>query len=231
MPKTTLYSTNLLKLLFQNAAYANVGDAGGLQPSAGAGSLYVSLHNAPPGVAGDQTTNETAYGGYSRVGVARSGAGWTVSGGNASNAADVSFPACTSGSDTITYFGVGTASSGAGQLLYSFPLVPAYATCHCEMDNDRVHINELTWNVNDPVQFAETIDGPFPGGIAVGTTYYIKELIAGMTDQWHISATIGGPKLDFTLDGFALIGHIGSLAVSTGVTPLFVAATLVITET
>lgn len=69
---------NQLKLLFQNLAWANVGDAGGLQPSATAGNLYVSLHTDDPGAGGDQTTNECAYTSYARVAVARSAAGWTV---------------------------------------------------------------------------------------------------------------------------------------------------------
>ena len=68
----------ILKLIFQNLAVANIGNAGGLQPSTVAGSLYVSLHTADPGAGGSQTTNEAAYTSYSRVGVARSSAGWTV---------------------------------------------------------------------------------------------------------------------------------------------------------
>jgi hypothetical protein len=69
---------NLLKLVFTNTTWANVGDATGLVGSSVAGSLYVSLHTASP-AAGDQTTSETSYTGYARVAVARSGAGWTVS--------------------------------------------------------------------------------------------------------------------------------------------------------
>ena len=54
--------------------------------------------------------------GYARVAVARSGAGWTVSGNAVSNAAAVTFGACTAGSNTVTYFSVGTDSSGAGTI-------------------------------------------------------------------------------------------------------------------
>lgn len=67
-----------LSHLLQNAAIANVGDTSGLQPSATAGSLYVSLHTSDPGVTGNQTTNETSYTSYARVAVARSGSGWTI---------------------------------------------------------------------------------------------------------------------------------------------------------
>jgi hypothetical protein len=113
------FETNILKLVLNNTAYANVGDAGGLLPSAVAGSVYVSLHSSDPGEAGNQTTNEVAYTSYARVAVARSAGGWTVTNDTAANAAAVTFPQCTGGSVTATYFGIGTASGGAGILLFS----------------------------------------------------------------------------------------------------------------
>lgn len=82
------------------------------------GNLYISLHTADPGEAGDQTTNEATYTSYARVAVARTSGGWTVSGNNAVNAAQITFPQATGGSDTITHFGIGTDLSGVGTLLY-----------------------------------------------------------------------------------------------------------------
>ena len=111
--------TALLKLLLQNIAWANIGDASGLQPAGTAGSLYISLHTADPGEAGDQTTSEADYTGYARVAVARSAAGWTVADANCSNAAAVTFGACSAGTNTITYFGIGTAAAAAGHLVAS----------------------------------------------------------------------------------------------------------------
>lgn len=121
MSKSNAWETALLNHLFANAAVANVGDAGGLQPSAVAGSLYLSLHTADPGEAGTQATNETSYAGYARQAVARSGAGFTVAGNQVTLAADAVFPVGTTGaaSATITHFGIGTALAGAGVLLYS----------------------------------------------------------------------------------------------------------------
>ena len=81
--------------------------------------LYLSLHTADPGEGGNQTTSEATYTSYARVGVVRSGSGWTVSGNQASNAALVQFPQATGGTNTITYVAVGTASTGTGQVLYS----------------------------------------------------------------------------------------------------------------
>jgi hypothetical protein len=118
MSKGNTFENDLLLLIFNNTAAALIGDASGLQPSATAGSLYVSLHTGDPGEAGTQTTNECAYTSYARVAVARSGAGWTVSGNAVTNAALVQFPQCTGGSETATYFAIGTASSGTGKVLY-----------------------------------------------------------------------------------------------------------------
>jgi hypothetical protein len=121
--KADTWEAGLLNLLFLNAAFTNVGDAGGLLPSATAGSLYVGLHTADPGEAGDQTTNETAYTGYARVAVARSGAGWSLASTTISNVAAVVFGACTaSPGAAITHASVGTASSGAGKLIYRVDL-------------------------------------------------------------------------------------------------------------
>lgn len=116
MSVTTAFGGALLSHILANAALANVGDASGLQPSATAGSLYISLHTSSPGVGGNQSTNEAAYTNYARVAVARSGAGWTVSGLNGSNTAVVTFPTCGASGATVTHFGIGSASSGNGNL-------------------------------------------------------------------------------------------------------------------
>jgi hypothetical protein len=119
MSASNACENSLLLLIFNNTDFALIGDAAGLQNSATAGSLYVSLHTADPGEAGSQTTSESAYTNYARVAVARSGAGWTVASANVSNAAAVTFPACGVTGSTITHFGIGTDSSGAGVLLFS----------------------------------------------------------------------------------------------------------------
>jgi hypothetical protein len=54
-------ATAFLLLFFNNTDWANVGDAGGLQNSATAGSLYLSLHTSSPAEGGNQSTNEIAY--------------------------------------------------------------------------------------------------------------------------------------------------------------------------
>lgn len=127
MSATNAMETAILQLYFLNTDHANVGDAAGLQNSAAAGSFYISLHTADPGETGTQTTSETAYTGYARVAVARTAGGWTVSGNNASNAAAVTFGNCTaSPGAALTYFGIGSDSSGAGNLFFRGALGASY---------------------------------------------------------------------------------------------------------
>ena len=125
MSKSNALETAFLEHLFQNANIANVGDATGLRGSTTAGQLFFSLHTADPGEAGDQTTNEIGYTSYARVGVARNNSAWTVTGNAVALAADVTFPAGTGGSGTATHWGLGTASSGAGVLLYKGAISPS----------------------------------------------------------------------------------------------------------
>lgn len=118
MSKGNTFENDLLSLILNNVNCALVGDATGLRGSSTAGSLYVSLHTADVGETGTQTTSEATYTSYARVAVARSGSAWTVSSGTATNAAAISFPAATGGTNTITHFAVGTDSTGTGKVLY-----------------------------------------------------------------------------------------------------------------
>ena len=127
MSMSNAAETALLSLLFNNSAWANLGDASGLQPSATADSLFVALHSSDPGEAGNQSTNEISYTGYARVAVARNSGGWTVSGNTVSNTALVQFGQCTAGTATATHFSVGVASSSTGQILFSGALSASLA--------------------------------------------------------------------------------------------------------
>ena len=82
-------------------------------------NLYVALHTGDPGEAGSQNTSEATYTSYARVTVARDATGWDVAGNQASNDDLLQFPQCTGGSNTVTHVSIGTAASGAGQILYS----------------------------------------------------------------------------------------------------------------
>lgn len=124
MSKADTMENGMLLLFFNNTNFANLGDATGIRGSSTAGSFYFSLHTADPGEAGTQTTSEIGYTSYARVAVARSSGGFTVTANSVSPVAAVTFPAGTGGSGTASYFGLGSASSGTGILLYSGTITP-----------------------------------------------------------------------------------------------------------
>ena len=65
---------------------------------------------------------------YARIAVARSAGGWTVAGNNANLTAIATFAAMAGGAGgTVTHFGVGRASSGAGELLFFGTVTPNLA--------------------------------------------------------------------------------------------------------
>jgi hypothetical protein len=129
MSASNSFETALLTLIFNNTGIANIGDATGLRGSTAAGNMYIGLHTADPGEAGNQSTSEATYTGYARVAVARTAGGFTVSGNSVSNAAIVNFGACTAGSNTITHFSFGSQSAGstAGDFLMSGALTASLA--------------------------------------------------------------------------------------------------------
>lgn len=122
--------SDLLLLLANNTSWANVGNAGGIPQSTVAGSFYVELSTGTLTAASTQSMTEAAYTSYARQAVARSSAGWTVSGSSPTqfaNAAAVTFPKCTGGSETETYFSVGRDSSSTGEVLWWGPLTSSLA--------------------------------------------------------------------------------------------------------
>ena len=119
MAKSVATCNSLLKLLFNATAWANIADNAASAPLT---NLYISLHTADPGTGNNQTTNETTYTNYARVAVLRTSAGWTVATNTAVNAALVQFPQCGATGATLTYVAIGTAATGAGNVLYSGPL-------------------------------------------------------------------------------------------------------------
>lgn len=122
MSKGNTFENDLVKLIFNATAIANLADNAAAAPLT---SLYVSLHTADPGEAGDQTTSETAYTGYARIAVARTTGGFTVTANSVSPVANIDFGECTAlPGGAITFFGIGTAASGAGKLLYSGTVTP-----------------------------------------------------------------------------------------------------------
>ncbi len=122
MSKGDTFENDILKLIFNGTTIANVADNAASSPLA---SLYLSLHTADPGESGSQTTSEISYTGYARQAVARTTGGFTVSANVVSLVADCLFPVSAGGTGgTITHFGIGTALSSTGKLLYSGTYTP-----------------------------------------------------------------------------------------------------------
>jgi hypothetical protein len=126
--KTSGFQYEALALVFNNQGITSIGDGSGTLGSSVAGSLYFSLHTGDPTAGGSQITNEITYTSYARVGVLRQdGAGGFTITGTSINTDDVEFPTGTGGSGTATHYAVGTASSGAGRLLYTAALITSIA--------------------------------------------------------------------------------------------------------
>lgn len=125
MPKGSTFRNDWLKLIFNATAIANIADNAATSPLT---NLYASLHTADPGIAGTQLTSEAAYTGYARVAIARTTGGWTVTTNSVSPVANIDFPAATAGTETETFFQVGTVTTGgAGKQLYSGAISPTIA--------------------------------------------------------------------------------------------------------
>jgi hypothetical protein len=83
-----------------------------------AANVYISLHTASPGAGGNQSTNECTYTGYARVAVPTNSTNWTLTAETIENALAISFPTNSGASQSVLAIGVGSASSGAGELFY-----------------------------------------------------------------------------------------------------------------
>jgi hypothetical protein len=125
MSKSNTFETDLLQLIFNGTAIANLADNAASAPLT---NLFVALHTADPGEAGTQSTSEVTYTGYARVAVARTAGGWTVSAGSVSPTNNIEFGEMTAGTPgTATHATIGTAASGTGKVLYRGALTPSIA--------------------------------------------------------------------------------------------------------
>lgn len=125
MSKGNVFCSDILKLIFNATAIADLAQDDGSSPAT---TLTVALHTSDPGESGTQSTNETAYTNYARVAVARTTGGWAVAGGDpdpasVSPVAAIDFAECgaTPGA-AITHFSVGTGVSN--KLLYKGTVTP-----------------------------------------------------------------------------------------------------------
>jgi hypothetical protein len=226
MSKTNTLETEWLDLYFTNVAMAGVGDASGLQPSAAAGSVHVSLHTAWPGETGNQSTSEATYTSYARVAVARSTAEWTVTGDTASNDNLIQFPQCTGLTDDedIFFAGIGDDLSGAGKLRYIAHLGNAAPLCFTADDTADTLLVPGHSFVNDNRAVVFNPPGTtLPTGLTEGTVYWV---VGVSGDTFQLSTTQGGGAVNITADGNGTVALISPLNVTVNVTPQFPATNL-----
>lgn len=223
MAKGNTWINDLLKLLFQATAVANIADNAAASPLT---NLYASLHTADPGAGGNQTTNEAGYSGYARVAVARSGSGFTVSGQSVTLAANVTFAqAPTNATDVLMFWAIGTASSGTGKILYSGPIGTNLGAA-TGLNGNNITIPGSTLSVNDRIVFFVPTGGTIPTGLTAGTVYYVKTV---SSDVITVSTTAGGSVVAITADGQLLAYKVTPVTTGGGllVTPQLTTSTTI----
>lgn len=125
MSKSNAFEIDVLKLILNGTAIANLADNAASSPLT---DLWMAFHTADPTDTGEQGTSEAPYTGYTRIAVTRSTAGFVVSTGDgtANPVSEVTFPQATSTSTgTLTHCSVGASSgSTSGKILWSGAITP-----------------------------------------------------------------------------------------------------------
>ena len=219
----------LAKLIFNATNWANIADNTVTSPLA---NLFVSLHNADPGEAGSQTTNETAYTNYARQSVARTSGGWTISGSDPTqvvNAGVITFPQCGASGDTLTHWGIGSLVSGAGVLFASGPIGPVtgpYLEFTASLASPGVlTIPGSTYSVNDRLSVYHTPSGTLTGGVTEGTVYFVGTVASTILVTLSTTTANGNPVNTSTVGAGVSIKQT-PLVVANLVTPSFAASAL-----
>ena len=112
------FTEQMLKLIFWNQQWPNIGTPDGLLPTDPAGFFYLRLHYADPGVNGLGTTNEVFYGGYAPGQIYSGPSSWNIINGRVSNKLTVVCPTCTSGTIIATYWSICTTNDVNGAILF-----------------------------------------------------------------------------------------------------------------
>lgn len=218
---TNASTSAVWQLILNATSWANIAQNASVSPYS---SIYVSLHNADPGLNGNQSTNETAYTNYARVAVARTSAGWTVSGSSPTifqNATAITFPQCGTSGDTLTHWGIGWAASGAGVLLASGPIGagPALEFSSTSASPGAFTVPGSSFTLNQRVSLYSSATGTLPTGTTEGVVYYVGT-VSGITVT--LSTTSGNANpVNTTSVGAGNIIAQTPLAVSNLITPSF----------
>lgn len=116
MPKGTTSCNNILALIYNATAWANVADNAAASPIT---NIYLALATASGAPSDTMSTNEATYTNYVRQTVARTTSGWTApSGGSTSNVAVINYAQCGVTGNTITSGKTGVATGASAVLHY-----------------------------------------------------------------------------------------------------------------
>jgi hypothetical protein len=227
---TNATAASILDLIFNATTWTSIAINATSSPAT---NLYVSLHNADPGETGSQTTSETAYTNYARVAVVRTSSGFTESGTNpeqVANTATITFPQCGATGDTLTYWGLGLSSSGAGTLLMSGPIGPAnssYGFTATLASPGVLTVVGSALTANERVMVYGV--GPalvLPTGLTEGTVYYVGTVTG--TAVTLSTTTANANPVNTSATGSGVLIACAPLVVSNNITPSFAASSLVI---
>lgn len=124
--KSNLCETNFLKLIYQNIAWPNIGNAGGLPASTSTGNIFIGLFTATPNE--DNTGTEANFINYERFAVSRTPASWIVGIDNRNaickNGVKILFPVSGGNNNVITHFGTFTNIIGGDLIHYGALGIP-----------------------------------------------------------------------------------------------------------
>lgn len=111
MPKSTTTCNNLLGLIYNATAIANIADNASSSPAT---LIYIALATASYSASSTLASNEATYTNYARQSNARTTAGWTApASGATSNVAAIEFPQCGASGNTITSAATGKTTGAA----------------------------------------------------------------------------------------------------------------------
>jgi hypothetical protein len=226
MSKGRTFANDLLKLIYNATAIANIADNAAASPLT---NIYAALHTAWPAETDSQNASECAYGSYARVAVARTTGGFTVTNDQVSPVATIGFPACTSGSESAMFFSTGVASSGATKILHR-GVIGSRLGPFTGLVSDTIAIPGLSGlAVNDRIVFLTTNGSSLPTGLTEGTVYYVLSV---STDDITVSTTLGGSVVNLTTTGDGIAFKVTPLAITSApqVTPQLSTGTTIYEE-
>lgn len=227
---TTKY--NRYRLIYNAIPYPNMADNAASSPLS---DLFLGLHTAWPGRSGNQSTNESTYGNYSRVSIPRSSSGFMVaSDGAVTFATARSFPASSASGNNqyCPFFAIGTAASGTGEIL-AMGYIPKSGTtampCTVATTGNLVTAPAHGAVADDRVCFFRVGNSALPGGITEGNIYWVR---SGYTaDTLTISSTQGGSAIPISSAGVAILSVLDtSFQIGNNYTPTLKAETTILTD-